>query len=95
MRGPGHNAKIEDPSCTDIVLFIISIAQITNHDPGDGGVDKFIIAEIDADMCDCPAPPERMKKDQIALLQLIPADVPRRVILLFGGPWQRCEPIHR
>ena len=68
MRGPGHNAKIEDPSCTDIVLFIISIAQITNHDPGDGGVDKFIIAEIDANMRDRLSPAKGMKKDQIAFL---------------------------
>ena len=71
MRGPDYGANtpdIEDPAGADVVLFIISLSQVADHNAREGRVDKFIIAEINADMGDCAAPAKRMKEDQITLL---------------------------
>ena len=64
-----------DPAGADKMFVIIPIAQVADHDAGDGGMDKFIIPQIDADMGDRPVSSQRVKKDQVSFLQFTATDM--------------------
>src|ERR1700753_1491702 len=57
-------------------------------------MNKFVVAEIDADMGDGAMFTQRMEKDEIAFLEFVAADMPGKVILFFRGAGQSADTIN-
>src|SRR5438445_9964796 len=79
-----HHKKIEleHPPGSYKVLVVVSVIHIADHHPRYAGMDELVIAEINPHMRDSPPFAQRMEKDQVPLLQLVPVDMMACLILL-------------
>ena len=80
-----RGSLVNDPASPDKVLVIIPIVHIADHHAGYAGMDKFIVPQVYSYMRDSSAFAQRVKKDQVALLQFVTPDPPGRFVLFFRG----------
>ena len=78
-----HGAGIHDTAGANIMLVIIAVVHVADHDPGHGCMNKFMIAEINPYMGDHATFAQCVKEDQVPFLQLAAANPPAGLILLF------------
>jgi len=76
------------------MFVIIAVVHIADHDAGDAGMDKFIIAQVDAYMGDGSVFAQGMEKDEVAFLQLFARDPAGSLVLFFRGAGQGCYSIN-